>query len=112
MSLYFPNTTMKRYTYTKEATDVYGATTKTYEYADDIQVDLQNENNVETAKTYGVELSNLYKIYTDINTPLDDHDLLQDNTGNKYHIIGNIQIYNHFHNYKRAHLVIEREPGE
>ena len=107
--IHFPDKTLHRYTYTSTASGVYGETVLSYEYVDDILVDFQNESNQEVAHAYGVDLQNLYKVYTDKDTPLDDTDQLRDNDGNTYHIIGNVQLYTHFHNYKKAHLVLERK---
>lgn len=87
---------------------MYGETVKEYEYADDIYVDFQNENNVEIAKEYGVDPQNLYKIYAFIDTVINDTDQLRDSDGNTYHIIGNIQKYPKFHKYQKAHIVLER----
>jgi len=106
--IHFPDTTLQRYTLQTSGTGVYGETVEEYVYTDDIVVDFQNESNVEIAKTYGVELQNLYTIYLDINTPLDDTDQLRDENGNRYHIIGQVQQYPKFHRYTKAHIVRER----
>jgi len=106
--IYFPDTILQRYTYTSTGTGAYGEPKKEYEYADDILVDFQNDNNQELAQQYGVELENLYKIYLDINVTLNDNDKLEDADGNRYHIIGNVMKYKHFHNYQKANLVLER----
>ena len=106
--IYFPNMTMKRYTYTSEAKGVYGEDINQYTYTDDIIVDFQHENNQEYAKQYGVERQNLYKIYIDKSTILDESDVLVDEDDKQYMIVGEIQDYNHFHNYKRVHLVRSR----
>ena len=87
---------------------MYGETVEEYVYTDDIVVDFQNESNVEIAKQYGVELQNLYKVYLDLDTPLDDTDQLRDEDGNRYHIIGQVQRYPKFHRYTKAHIVRER----
>lgn len=108
MSLFFPNRMMRRYTYDPGATGVYGESVKQYTYTDDIQVDFQQENNQEFAKQYGLERQNLYKIYIDLSTPLNSDDLLVDEDDKQYLIIGEIQEYTHFHNYKRVHLVRSR----
>ena len=104
----FPNATLHRYSLFENGRGVYGETVTEYVYVDDITVDFQNENNVEIAKDYGVELQNLYKIYVDLNTPLLDTDQLRDDKGRTYHILGNIKEYDHFHHYKKAHLARER----
>lgn len=106
--IFFPDTTLHRYTYTSTGTGVYGETVKGYEYADDITVDFQHENNEETAHEYGVDLQNLYKIYTDISTTLNDNDQLHDNDGNIYHIVGQVKRYPKFHRYQKAHIIRER----
>ena len=106
--IFFPNMTMKRYTYTAEAKGVYGEDIHQYIYADDIIVDFQHENNQELAKQYGVERQNLYKIYIDKTTPLNQEDVLVDEAGKQYQIVGEIQDYTHFHNYKRVHLIRSR----
>ena len=106
--IFFPDTVLKRYTYTTTGTGVYGETTRGYEYAEDITVDFQNENNQEIAHQYGVDLQNIYKIYADIETTIEDNDKLVDNDGNEYHILGNVQRYSKFHKYQRAHLVRTR----
>lgn len=106
--IHFPDTTLKRYTYTNESTGIYGEHITRYEYSNDIIVDFQNESNTEIAHEYGVDLQNLYKIYVNINESLNDTDQLKDNEGNTYHIIGNIQKYPKFHKYQKAHIVLER----
>lgn len=106
--IYYPDTLLKRYTYTDTSTGIYGETVQKYEYTDDILVDFQEESNQEIAKDYGVELQNLYKIYADINTPLNDTDQLEDQNGTVYHIVGNVKHYKKFHKYQKAHLVRER----
>ncbi len=106
--IHFPDTTLQRYTLHSSGTGVYGETITEYVYTDDIQVDFQNESNVEIAKSYGVELQNLYRIYLDQSTPLSDTDQLRDNNGNRYHIIGQVQRYPKFHKYAKAHIVRER----
>lgn len=106
--IHFPDTTLQRYTLQTSGTGVYGETVEEYVYTDDIVVDFQNESNVEIAKQYGVELQNLYTIYLDINTPLNDTDQLRDTEGNRYHIIGQVQHYKKFHRYTKAHIVRER----
>lgn len=106
---FFPDTVLKRYTYTEQGTGVYGESINEYVYADDILVDFQNESNIEYAHQYGVDLQNLYKIYTDISNTLEDTDQLRDDDGNMYHIIGNVQKYSHFHNYLKAHIVRDRK---
>ena len=105
--IFFPDKTMQRYVLTTNGKGVYGETRQTYVYADDILVDFQNESNHEVAKAYGVELQNLYKIYTDINTTINDTDHLE-LEGNVYHIIGNVKRYTKFHNYQKAHLILNR----
>lgn len=87
---------------------VYGESIKKYVYADDVTVDFQNETNQEVARAYGVELQNLYKVYFDADVTVNDNDQFEDPNGNRYHIVGNVQKYDHFHNYQRAHLVRER----
>ena len=106
--IHFPNRVLRRYTYTKKKQDIYGADTYEYEYTDDLHVDFQNETNKETREEYGVEKNNLYKIYLDKNTPLNSSDELRDDDGNTYIIVGEIQEYNHFHDYKKAHLIKKR----
>ena len=106
--IYFPNMTMQRYTAQETGTGVYGERKREYTYSDDITVDFQNEQNSELAQRYGVERKNLYKIYITLETILEDDDILVDPNGNQYQIIGEIQEYNHFHNYKRVHLVHSR----
>ena len=106
--IHFPDTTLQRYTYNNNATGIYGETVQKYKYADDITVDFQNENNQEIAKEYGVELQNLYKIYLDLGVTLNDNDQLRDSSGNKYHIVGQVQKYKKFHKYQRAHIVRDR----
>lgn len=106
--IYFPNTTLHRYTLTKNGEDVYGATIQEYEYADDVQVDFQNENNKEIREEFGVTKENLYKIYFNKDTIINDTDQLRDETGDIYEIIGEIRSYNHFHNYKKANLIKRR----
>ena len=103
--IYFPNMTMKRYTYTTDGVGVYGEKTSKYTYSNDITVDFQNESNTEIAKQYGVEKGNLYKIYFPIDVEVDDTDLLIDPDDNEYLIIGEVKRYDHFHNYTKAHLV-------
>ena len=106
--IFFPNMTMKRYTYTVTGTGVYGESVNGYEYTGDILVDFQNENNQEFAKAYGVERQNLYKIYIDNKVTLNDSDILVDPDDRQYQIIGESQNYNHFHQYKRVHLIHTR----
>ena len=106
--IYYPDTLLKRYTYTDQSTGIYGETVQTYEYTDDITVDFQEESNQEIAKEYGVELQNLYKIYADITVELNDTDQLEDQQGTRYHIVGNVKHYKKFHKYQKAHLVRER----
>ena len=108
MTLYFPNMTMKRYTYTSNKTGVYGEQVHGYTLADTIRVDFQHENNQEYAKAYGVERQNLYKIYTTLDTVIEDSDVLVDEDNHQYQIIGEVQDYNHFHDYRRVHLVRSR----
>lgn len=110
--IHFPDKTLKRYTYTKQKTDIYGANIHEYEYNDDILVDFQNENNSEVREQYGVEKDNLYKIYIDKNTTLNSSDELEDEDGNRYSIIGEVMEYNHFHNYKKVHLIRKRRNKE
>lgn len=108
MTIYFPDTILQRYTYTDDKKGVYGETIQSYEYKEDILVDFQNENNNELAQQYGVDLQNLYKIYGDEETNINDNDQLRDNQGNKYHIIGKVRHYTHFHKYWKANLIKER----
>ena len=106
--IYFPNTILHRYTLTQNGEDVYGATIQEYEYADDVQVDFQNENNKEIREEFGVSKENLYKIYFNKDTIINDTDQLRDDDGSIYEIIGEIRSYNHFHNYKKANLIKRR----
>ena len=106
--IYFPDTTLQRYTFTKTGTGVYGEDIKTYEYADDILCDFQNESNNEIAHSYGIELKDLYKIYVDLSVTINASDMLVDTAGNKYDIIGSIMCYKKFHHYKKIHLVKRR----
>lgn len=108
MKPFFPDKTLHRYTLTQNSTGVYGETIQEPVYTDDILVDFQNESNNEVAKQYGCELSDLYRIYTDITTTLNPSDQLRDDKGNKYTIIGGVQEYPKFHKYKKAHLILER----
>lgn len=105
--IHFPNITLERYRLTESSNKgVYGETLTDYSYTCDIPVDFQNENNQETRREYGVDKQNLYKIYVDENISLEDTDIFRDNTtGAIYEIIGEIQTYNHFHHYKKAHLI-------
>lgn len=104
MVVYFPDVTLHRFGIVESQSGVYGETIQEYEYIDDIQVDLQDNGNHEIAHTYGIELSDLFKIYLDINTPLNDSDLLKDDTGTEYTIIGGVNVYRKFHQYKMANL--------
>lgn len=106
--IHFPDTVLHRYTYTEDGTGIYGESIQSYEYADDITVDFQEESDAEIAREYGVELHNLYSIYADITTTLNDNDQLRDDDGRTYHILGNVQRYRKFHKYLKAHLVLER----
>ena len=106
--IHFPNKTFKRYTYTAEETGVYGETVPAYEYADDVQADFQHENNIEVARAYGLEKQNLYKAYIARDAIIDDTDVLVDDDGEQYTIIGEVQEYDHFHDYKRIHLAHAR----
>ena len=106
--IFFPNMTMKRYSHESSGTGVYGESISQYTYIEDIRVDFQHENNQEFAKAYGVERQNLYKIYINKDTNLGDADLLIDEDDKQYLIVGEIQDYNHFHDYKRVHLVRSR----
>ena len=99
---------MKRYSQESSGTGVYGESISQYTYIEDIRVDFQHENNQEFAKQYGVERQNLYKIYTPLDTVLEDSDVLVDEDNHQYQIIGEVQDYNHFHNYRRVHLVRSR----
>ena len=110
--IFFPNKILKRYTYTKNGKGLYDENILSYEYIDDVQVDFQNETNSETAKDYGVELEDLYKIYFNDLTVIESTDMLEDDRGNRYHIIGGIQEYSHFLNFKKAHLQLERVTNE
>lgn len=106
--IHFPNKTLQRYTLTQSGEDVYGATTSEYTYTDDVQVDFQNENNKELREQFGVTKENLYKIYFNKDTNINDTDQLHDTNGDIYEVIGEIREYTHFHNYKKANLVKRR----
>lgn len=106
--IFFPDTTLKRYTLTQSSTGVYGEPRMEYEYADDITCDFQNDSNMESANTYGVELADLYKIYIDKDTPLGDTDHLVSEDGTEYHIVGGVQDYTNQLSYKKAQLVRQR----
>ena len=108
--IYFPNKTLERYTLTINSTDIYDAPTKEYVYTDTVTLDFQESNNQQIAEAYGVELQNLYKAYLDSTTEFNDSDILYDPTLHRtYRVLGNVQIYTHFHNYKKLNLVLERE---
>lgn len=109
--IHFPDTILHRYTYTKEASDIYGAITMEYEYEDDVLVDFQNETNNEIREAFGVARDNLYKIYFDKDTIIEDSDELHDDEDNIYTIIGEIREYTHFHQYKKANLIKKRRGG-
>ena len=107
---FFPDKTLQRYTLSSiSGAGVYGETVQEYTYTDDIIVDFQNESNNEIAHSYGVELKDLYKIYTDLSTTLLDTDELHDTDGNIYTIIGGVQRYPKFHKYQKAHIVRRRD---
>ena len=109
--IHFPNATLHRYIPTLNATGVYGEKVQSYKYSNDIICDFQNENNNEIIEKYGIEKENLYRIYIDINTTLGRYDQLEDEKGIRYHIIGEVETYNHFHNYKKVHLERIRRKG-
>lgn len=103
--IHFPDKTLHRHGIVEvSGAGVYGETIQQYEYIDDITVDFQNETNNEIAHEYGVELADLYKIYLDIDTILEDNDKLVDDNGTEYDIIGGIKKYTKFHKYQKAHL--------
>lgn len=105
--IYFPDKILHRYTYQESnTTGAYYEDMHEYVYADDILVDFQNENNQEFRHLYGVDKQNLYKIYLDLDTPLNYSDQLHDDAGNIYTIIGDVQEYSHLHSYKKAHLIL------
>jgi len=108
MKPFFPDTVLHRYSYNEDGTGVYGEKVGSYTYTDDITVDFQNESNAQVAHEYGVELSDLYKIYLDINTTLCESDELHDDNDNIYTIVGGIQRYPKFHKYQKAHLKLVR----
>lgn len=108
MRPFFPDVTLRRYTMSSASTGVYGETIKKPVYNDDIIVDFQNETNIQVAHDFGVELSDLYVVYMDISTTLLESDILEDDAGNLYSIIGGIQEYPKFHKYKKAHLKLRR----
>lgn len=106
--IFFPNMTMRRYVHENTGTGVYGESVGQYTYTEEILVDFQHENNQEFAKQYGIERQNLYKIYINHDIILEDEDVLVDEYDNQYLIVGEIQDYTHFHNYRRVHLVRSR----
>ena len=106
--IFFPDTTLKRYTLTQASTGIYGEPRMEYQYTDDITCDFQNMNNIEIANQYGVELADLYCIYIDKDTPLEDTDHLVNDEGTEYHIVGGIQDYTNQLQYKKANLVRQR----
>ena len=110
MTVHFPDTTLQRYTRVTSNTGVYGESVTSYEYTDDITCDFQNETNSEIAETYGVELTDLYKIYVDLNTTIEDTDVLSGEDGTMYDIIGGIKVYKKFHKYKAIQLRRRRTP--
>lgn len=111
--IFFPDTTLHRYTLLNvEGGGIYGETIQEYKYSDDILVDFQNESNQEIAHDYGVDLTDLYKIYVDLNTTITDYDRLEDDNGNKYDILGGVKVYKKFHKYKKIHLVRVREEAQ
>lgn len=110
--IHFPDKILHRYTYTQQASDVYGATTYEYEYVDDVLVDFQNETNNEVREAFGVIRDNLYKIYFDNDTNINNTDHLKDDEGNTYEIIGEIREYTHFHDYQKANLIKVQSGGQ
>lgn len=104
MGIFFPDTTLHRYGIVESQSGVYGETIQEYSYIDDIICDFQNETSNEIAHSYGIELGDLYRIYTDISTSLDSSDILRDEDDVEYEIIGGIKQYKKFHKYKTAHL--------
>lgn len=104
MTIHFPDTTLHRYACVETPGGVYGETITTYQYQDDIRCDFQNETNQEIAEQYGIELSDLYKVYVDLNTTVNSSDLFSDDENNTYDIIGGIKVYRKFHKYKKIIL--------
>ena len=102
--IHFPDTVLHRKCIVETSGGVYGETIQEYVYTDDITCDFQNETSSELAHAYGIELSDMYKIYLDISTSLNASDILYDDEGNTYEVIGSVKEYGKFHKYKKAEL--------
>ena len=107
--IHFPDTKLKRYVLVETPSGVYGETVGRYVEYDEFKCDFQDESYAEVAEQYGVELADMYRIYTNLSVELRNTDVLVDEDGNTYDIIGSIKEYKKFHNYKSAYLKKRRE---
>lgn len=95
--MYFPNTTMRIYTYTdSNDSDAYGNPKKSYVYRETVNVDFQASSRRDKLTEAGEILQDTYKIYLDDNVTVNNNDIFRDPDGNTYTVIGTPILNNRF----------------
>lgn len=108
MVLFFPNTELKAYSYSPTIVyDEDDVPTTGYEYRENIKVDLQPVSAEDSQREFGKILQDTYKIFLEPNTEINDTDILIDDEGNEYKVIGTPQNWNHLLNHK--HVLLQKQ---
>lgn len=112
--VFFPNKTIELWEYTeKDEVDVYGEPIIQYELIGTYPVDIQPKSPSETKKEYGEILTDVYKIYLDINTPITHTMLLRlTNEPDTYEILGSPMFNNHVLPHIKVEIQKQRKPTQ
>lgn len=94
---YYPNIDMDICSYTDtEELDAYGNPVKAYVYRETIKVDFQPSSRNDRLTEAGEILQDTYRIFLDVNVPVDPTDIFRDSEGNTYTIVGTPILNNRF----------------
>jgi hypothetical protein len=106
---YFPNTTLKQYSYSESAElDEYGNPIESYVFVRDVRVDFQQASEKDRLTSAGELLQDTYRIFMDINLSVEPNDIFKDNNGDTYTIIGSPVVNNRFVATQHKKIVVQK----
>ena len=113
--VFFPNCEIELWDYTEDDVlpNIYGEVEQYYVLVDVVECDFQNLSNQDSLKEFGKILQDTYKLYLDVNVPINDRMIIR-KVGEKwtYEIKGTPMTNFHFDitNHKKIIVQKHRKP--
>lgn len=108
--VFFPNEKLELWEYSEsEIPNVYGETTREYEYIGTYPCDFQPLSQKDGVQEYGKTLEDAYKIYLDINVPITDTMILRLKGKPETYSITGTPIHNNHNIISHIKVIVQKQ---